>query len=78
MGDAGQSWSEQKEAECHDSEPNGEGDGGPGEEERRRGVVVALIGERATIPLVPFVTQTAIYIYMYELSAGTLGHRGRR
>ncbi len=71
--DARQPGSEQEEPECRESEPNGERDGGPGEEERGRGVVIALIGERATIPLVPFVTQTTIYIYMYELSAGTLG-----
>ena len=36
------------------------------------------IGQRPAVPLVPLVAQTAIYIYMYELSAGTVSHRGRR
>jgi hypothetical protein len=66
-----------EEAERYDAEPQREGYGRPGEEECGRGVVVALIRKGAAIPLVPLVSQSAVYIYMYELSAGTVSHSGR-
>jgi hypothetical protein len=42
--DASQPGSEQKETESGYSEPDAQGDGGPGEEECGRRIVVALIG----------------------------------
>ena len=41
-------------------------------------VVVALIGQRLAVPLVPLVTEPAIYVNVNELSSGNLGHRGGR
>ena len=69
-----QSGPQKEEGEGDDSQEQDQGQGRPGEIQGGRGVVVALIGQRPAVPLVPLVAQPAIDIDMDELSARKLSH----
>ena len=67
--DRSESGSEQEQQEARSPDYQDQRQHRPGEVQGRRRVVVALIGQRPAIPLVPLVAQPAIHVYMDELSA---------
>src|SRR3954462_13319773 len=66
--------SQQEEQQGEHAETNREGHGRPGEKESRWRGVVALIRKSTTVPLVPFVTETAIHVDVNQLCPGYLSH----
>ncbi len=76
--EAGEPRGEQVEREGHQAQPDRQREGGPAEEERRRTVVVAAVGQRPPVPLVPLMAEPTVHIDVDQLRTRRVRHTGTR